>query len=560
MTRDRGGSKGAPLCRGPLRVLIGLATLALLAAATQVAATDPTGGMAQATRERLGLRYENLESAPAGSACAPVPYRLEIAPGIAGCTHGPDPAPAGVDVRVAPSLAQLNARADAAAESIGGVAAQGAAADGTVPCIGHGTSGKRLEAIYAYRDVDASRYASVAPLIRTWAAAADEVFDQSAATTGGSRHLRWLHDANCQPIVQEVAISAEAAEDFSTMIFDLYYAGFNRTDRRYVIWVDFNYYCGIAMTDWDESPGQNNIHNGVPAAQLGLMARIDVGCWGQAAPATLIEAHEISHTLGAVQPHSPNSSSVVYGPAPDEFYFYGHCVDEYDTMCYPDGTPKGMVYRCTSVYERLLDCNHDDYFNTNPGAGTYLATNWNTANSSFLVKVDPVAGFIDLGGSPFSADIAWLAQSGITTGCSADGERFCPLGNVTRGQMAAFLVRALDLAATPNDYFTDDETSIFEDDINRLAAAGITAGCSATTYCPNATITRGQMAAFLARALVLPPTTTDFFTDDETSIFEGDINRTAAAGITSGCGGGRYCPTLVVTREQMAAFLHRALD
>jgi hypothetical protein len=67
------------------------------------------------------------------------------------------------------------------------------------------------------------------------------------------------------------------------------------------------------------------------------------------------------------------------------------------------------------------------------------------------------------------------------------------------------------------------------------------------------------MASYLARALALPATGTDYFFDDAGSMHEGDINRVAAAGITSGCGGGRYCPDLSVTREQMAAFLRRAL-
>ena len=94
-----------------------------------------------------------------------------------------------------------------------------------------------------------------------------------------------------------------------------------------------------------------------------------------------------------------------------------------------------------------------------------------------------------------------------------------------------------------------------------LAASGITRGCTATTFCPDATITREQMAAFLDRALHLLSTSTDYFTDDAgSSIFEQNINRVAASGITNGCGRGKFCPTTPsVTREQMAAFLHRAL-
>jgi type VII secretion-associated serine protease mycosin len=166
-------------------------------------------------------------------------------------------------------------------------------------------------------------------------------------------------------------------------------------------------------------------------------------------------------------------------------------------------------------------------------------------------------GFGDVATSPFLADIIWLVDSGITSGCDVD--RFCPKGSVTRGQMAAFLARAFALPGTSRDYFTDDDTSIFEGDINRLAAAAITGGCGGTRFCPASTVSRGQMAAFLVRAFDLPATTRDYFTDDETSIFEGDINRLAASGITGGCGGTSFCPGGVVTREQMAAFLHRAM-
>ena len=70
--------------------------------------------------------------------------------------------------------------------------------------------------------------------------------------------------------------------------------------------------------------------------------------------------------------------------------------------------------------------------------------------------------------------------------------------------MAAMMDRALDLPATTTDFFTDDDTNIFEDSINRLAAAGITTGCNPPdndNYCPADLLTRGQIAAFFRRAL-----------------------------------------------------------
>jgi hypothetical protein len=236
----------------------------------------------------------------------------------------------------------------------------------------------------------------------------------------------------------------------------------------------------------------------VPAAGLGLMARIDLPCWGLPAPNPLVEAHEIAHTLGAVQPHAPHSSSVV---TDGSIVFYGHCTDEFDIMCYDDQSPKQLTFPCAKAYDRLLDCRHDDYFHTAPSSGTYLASHWNTAMSAFLVRVDPVAGFLDIGSSAFRGDIAWLSATGITRGCTADRERFCPGAEVSRGQMAAFLARALHLPATSTDYFTDDQGSIHEEDINRLAASGITSGCSPTTFCPQVVVTREQMAAFLHRGL-----------------------------------------------------------
>ena len=173
---------------------------------------------------------------------------------------------------------------------------------------------------------------------------------------------------------------------------------------------------------------------------------------------------------------------------------------------------------------------------------------------------DPVARspFTDTVGSTFYWDIEWLFDSGVTKGCTAT--TYCPEGSVTRGQMAAFLDRALTLPPTTTDYFTDDESSTFEAHINRLAAAGITKGCTATMFCPGAPVKRDQMASFLARALALPGSLVDKFTDDEGNTHEPNIDKVAAAGIAKGCGPTTYCPSADVTRGQMAAFLRRALE
>ena len=113
--------------------------------------------------------------------------------------------------------------------------------------------------------------------------------------------------------------------------------------------------------------------------------------------------------------------------------------------------------------------------------------------------MDSATPFTDIAGSTFVRDIEWLYEQDITRGCTPT--KFCPGATVTREQMAAFLVRALDLPPAPTDYFDDDESSTFENDINALREAGITTGCGETTFCPEATVTREQMAGFLHRAL-----------------------------------------------------------
>ncbi len=165
--------------------------------------------------------------------------------------------------------------------------------------------------------------------------------------------------------------------------------------------------------------------------------------------------------------------------------------------------------------------------------------------------------FTDIGSSIFKNDILYIYSAGITGGCASD--RYCPNSNVLRDQMASFLVRALHLPSTTRDFYTDDEGNIHEGDINRLAAAGITGGCAVNRYCPTASVKRDQMASFLVRAFRLPASSTNYFTDDNGNLHENQINALRQSGITGGCSTTKYCPSLLVSRGQMAAFLHRAL-
>ena len=98
-----------------------------------------------------------------------------------------------------------------------------------------------------------------------------------------------------------------------------------------------------------------------------------------------------------------------------------------------------------------------------------------------------------------------LAELEVTRGCASRPARFCPYDLVTRGQMASFLVRAFDLRGGLASGFVDTAGSAHADDIDAVAAAGITRGCQIAppSYCPGANTSKAEMATLLARALGL---------------------------------------------------------
>ena len=159
-----------------------------------------------------------------------------------------------------------------------------------------------------------------------------------------------------------------------------------------------------------------------------------------------------------------------------------------------------------------------------------------------------------------------IFDAGITGGCG--GGKYCPTNSVTRGQMAVFLVKAMGEDADLGPYqgtFSDVPASNgFALYIERLAELGITSGCGGGKYCPGAPVTRGQMAVFLVRALDEDGNLGSYqglFTDvPSTNSFALYIEKLADLQITGGCGGGKYCPGASVTRAQMAVFMQKAWD
>jgi hypothetical protein len=180
------------------------------------------------------------------------------------------------------------------------------------------------------------------------------------------------------------------------------------------------------------------------------------------------------------------------------------------------------------------------------------------------------ADFLDVpGSSAFHGDVERLFRMHGTAGCGAGD--FCPDALVSRAQMSVFVVRG-DVT-----YFVPPPCSetVFADVpcpaganvdwVNQLAAWGITAGCGGGDFCPGDVVTRAQMAVFLLKRRHVqgwtpPPCAATLFADVPCpgGPYVDWINEFAAEGLTSGCGGGLFCPAAPVSRQQMASFLVRA--
>ena len=249
-------------------------------------------------------------------------------------------------------------------------------------CSGTGTDGKRVQVLYLHETSTPSRLVQVLPVLLNEVAEVDDVFAVSAAQTGGDRRVRWVHDADCLPVITDVAVPAGSFATFNATVAALEKLGYTDRLRKYLAFADANLLCGIG-TVYDDTTLRRNLNDGYAASY----ARVDANCWSTSHS---VAAHELTHNLGGVQPGAPHRTA------------NGHCTDESDLMCYADAPGVTTQQVCPPSQELLLDCNHDDYFDTSPAAGSFLASSWNVASS----------GFLDLGpNAPSPASAAPLAAT-----------------------------------------------------------------------------------------------------------------------------------------------------
>lgn len=267
-----------------------------------------------------------------------------------------------------------------------------------IKCYGDGVSGMRVQAVYAVPPGVAANPARIAQ-IRGYAAQMQTEVSASAAETSGVRNIRFVTSpydpAGCDLDVMQVQLTSPYTnldspnfDPFEETIIDMIELGHYRQDRIYVMWVESSVVCGTGtLWDNDDRPSSLNANSYGPR-----FTRVDVPCFG------IAETHELGHNVGAVQPSAPHSTGAG-----------AHCTDEYDVMCYNDGAGFSMDFsnagpggNCQGTgditqpggsgggtgHNRRYDCNHDDYFHTNPTGSNYLVNHWNTANHPVFAQVD----------------------------------------------------------------------------------------------------------------------------------------------------------------------------
>ena len=170
--------------------------------------------------------------------------------------------------------------------------------------------------------------------------------------------------------------------------------------------------------------------------------------------------------------------------------------------------------------------------------------------------------FTDVAEGAYYADaVAWAIQNKVTSGVSAT--TFAPNASCTRGQMVTFLWKA---AGSPEPKslttaFTDVKSGAYYEKAVAWAVENkVTTGTSATTFSPDATVTRGQSVTFLWKANNSPAAASaSAFTDVAASAYYASaVNWAVEKGVTSGMSATTFAPNSNCTRAQIVTFLYRA--
>lgn len=253
--------------------------------------------------------------------------------------------------------------------------------------------------------------------------------------------------------------------------------------------------------------------------------------------------HEHSYTTVVTAPTCTEAGYTTYTCAcgdtytGDEVAALGHSWGEWETTTEPTATEEGLQERSCTV------CGE-------------------TETQTLAALGNP---FTDVSEEDYYYDaVLWAVENEITTGTTTT--TFSPDEDCTRAQIVTFLWRTAGKPEPASDEhpFTDlDSSQYYYDAVLWAVEQGITTGTSDTTFSPNDTCTRAQVATFLWRAAGKPnpENPTDPFTDlDEEQYYYTAVLWAVEQGITDGVGGGKFAPDATCTRGQIVTFLHRAAE
>ena len=258
-----------------------------------------------------------------------------------------------------------------------------------------------IKVIYAHPSDVPDRFAKYAPVIDAGARGASSVV---ASTSGNTKSLRFdlgtSQGPECLdiqsvtlplPTISYTAVPATAFTLIRTQVEAL--IGFEPGPRNYLIYADAVDLPGIAgeAQIWGarhqsrDAPRPRRAVRGPLRLRRHRLLRLDGQVTAPAPPAATTSStrsHEMGHDLGAVQRSTPNHTSGY------------HCRDEWDILCYDDDGSLGFstFIACGGSFyssaSEAWDCDHDDYFDPSPTAGSYLDTHWNLYRSVFLCQID----------------------------------------------------------------------------------------------------------------------------------------------------------------------------
>ncbi|MDY3926769.1 MAG: S-layer homology domain-containing protein [Anaerotignum sp.] len=211
---------------------------------------------------------------------------------------------------------------------------------------------------------------------------------------------------------------------------------------------------------------------------------------------------------------------------------------------------------------KLTDNGNGKYTFTMPSGKVTVEPSFKAETAEPVEPAEPaksVNPFTDVPSGAYYEDaVIWAVEKGITSGTTET--TFSPDASCTRAQMLTFMWRAAGSPkATGSNPFTDvSADAYYYDAVLWAVENGITSGISATTFAPDATVTRDQTVTFLYRAAGSPAANGSSFSDVSSDAYYADAVAWAVQqNITSGTGDNQFSPNADCTRAQIVTFLYR---